>query len=327
MTQTGRRIVQSRTVKPKRRVQPKRPSRTSVLDQAVAALPGGAATARRIVGWSLTAGAGAIAIALANWFGLFGAVGVAAAEAVGAAGFRVEQIEVTGLKRMDATSVYAVALDQRSRAMPLVDLEATRQKLLAYGWIAEARVSRRLPDTLVVDVVERAPAAVWQNRGRLMLIDEGGVLLDGVQSTRMPRLPLVIGEGANAQEPAYRKLMGAAPALKPVVRAAIWVGNRRWDLVFQTGERLLLPEGEAAAARTLVRFAQLDGTVGLLGKGYERFDLRDPSKLVARMRKALPGVADDGADDGANTGGNAAEPANGAVPKAAASPATDEDIG
>ncbi len=43
MTQTGRRIVQSRTVKPKRRVQPKRPSRTSVLDQAVAALPGGSA--------------------------------------------------------------------------------------------------------------------------------------------------------------------------------------------------------------------------------------------------------------------------------------------
>ncbi len=291
MTQTGKRVVQTRTVKPKRRVQPKRPARASVLDQAVAALPGGAATARKIVGWSLTAGAAAIALALANWFGAFGAVGVAAAEAVGAAGFRVEQIEVTGLKRMDATSVYAVALDQRSRAMPLVDLDATRQKLLDYGWIADARVSRRLPDTLVVDVVERDPAAVWQNKGRLMLIDSGGVLLDGVQPGRMPRLPLVIGEGANAQEPAYRKLMAAAPALKPVVKAAIWVGNRRWDLVFQTGERLVLPEGEDDAARALVKFAQLDGTLGLLGKGYERFDLRDPSKLVVRMKSATPNDA------------------------------------
>ncbi len=294
MTQTGKRIVQTRTVKPKRRVQQKRPVRVSVLDQAVASLPGGAATARKIVGWSLTAGAGAIVLALANWFGLFGAVGVAAAEAVGSAGFRVEQIEVTGLKRMDATSVYAVALDQRSRAMPLVDLDATRQKLLDYGWIADARVSRRLPDTLVVDVVERDPAAVWQNKGQLMLIDEGGVLLDGVQPNRMPRLPLVIGDGANAQEPAYRKLMAAAPALKPVVKAAVWVGNRRWDILFQTGERLVLPEGERDSARALVKFAQLDGTLGLLGKGYDRFDLRDPTKLVVRMKHATPDDAEQG---------------------------------
>lgn len=298
MTQTGKRVVQTRTVKPKRRVQAKRPVRASVLDQAVAALPGGAATARRIVGWSLTAGAGAIALALANWFGLFGAIGVAAAEAVGAAGFRVEQIEVTGLKRMDATSVYAVALDQRSRAMPLVDLDATRQKLLDYGWIADARVSRRLPDTLVVDVVERDPAAVWQNKGQLMLIDEGGVLLDGVQPNKMPRLPLVIGDGANAQEPAYRKLMAAAPALKPVVKAAVWVGNRRWDILFQTGERLVLPEGDKESARALVKFAQLDGTLGLLGKGYDRFDLRDPTKLVVRMKHATPVNGDDGTEQG-----------------------------
>lgn len=298
MTQTGKRVVQTRTVKPKRRVQAKRPVRASVLDQAVAALPGGAATASRIVGWSLTAGAGAIALALANWFGLFGAIGVAAAEAVGAAGFRVEQIEVTGLKRMDATSVYAVALDQRSRAMPLVDLDATRQKLLDYGWIADARVSRRLPDTLVVDVVERDPAAVWQNKGQLMLIDEGGVLLDGVQPNKMPRLPLVIGDGANAQEPAYRKLMAAAPALKPVVKAAVWVGNRRWDILFQTGERLVLPEGDKESARALVKFAQLDGTLGLLGKGYDRFDLRDPTKLVVRMKHATPDNGDDGTEQG-----------------------------
>ena len=301
MTQTGKRVVQTRTVKPKRRVQAKRPVRASVLDQAVAALPGGAATARRIVGWSLTAGAGAIALALANWFGLFGAIGVAAAEAVGAAGFRVEQIEVTGLKRMDATSVYAVALDQRSRAMPLVDLDATRQKLLDYGWIADARVSRRLPDTLVVDVVERDPAAVWQNKGQLMLIDEGGVLLDGVQPNKMPRLPLVIGDGANAQEPAYRKLMAAAPALKPVVKAAVWVGNRRWDVLCQTGERLVLPEGDRESARALVKFAQLDGTLGLLGKGYDRFDLRDPTKLVVRMKHATPDNGDDGSEQGNST--------------------------
>ncbi|GAA0438155.1 MULTISPECIES: cell division protein FtsQ/DivIB [Sphingomonas] len=300
---SSRRPAPARTVKPKRRPQPKRQRRASILDHAVARVPGGEATVRKAAAWGITALVGGAAIAAAGWLGVFGLVGTAMAEGIGSLGFRVAQIEVTGLKRMDANSVYAVALDQRSRAMPLVDLNGTRDRLLEYGWIADARVSRRLPDTLVIDVVERDPAAVWQNNGQLMLIDHKGVLLDEVPAHAIPRLPLVIGEGANAQEPAYQRLIAAAPALRPMVKAATWVGNRRWDLLFQSGETLVLPEGEKAAANALVKFAQMDGTMGLLGKGYARFDLRDPSKLVVRM---APGAAAAPAADDAAPG-NAAE--------------------
>lgn len=300
---TSRRSAPARTVKPKRRAQAKRQARPSILDHAVARVPGGEAAVRKAATWTITGGVVVAVVAVAGWLGAFGVVGTALAEGVGTLGFRVAQIEVTGLKRMDANSVYAVALDQRSRAMPLVDLEGTRERLLEYGWIADARVSRRLPDTLVIDVVERDPAAVWQNNGQLMLIDGQGVLLDEVPAHAMPRLPLVLGEGANAQEPAYQRLIAAAPALKPMVKAATWVGNRRWDILFQSGEQLVLPEGEKAAAAALVKFAEMDGTLGLLGKGYARFDLRDPSKLVVRMaNEAEPAAITD--DAGGTTTGN-----------------------
>ena len=88
---------------------------------------------------------------------------------------------------------------------------------------------------------------------------------------------------ANEHEPAYQKLMEAAPALKPSVRAAVWIGDRRWDLMFEQGERLQLPEGEAAAAKAVAKFAELDGKDRLLGRGYLKFDMRDPAKLVIRM--------------------------------------------
>ena len=164
--------------------------------------------------------------------------------------------------------------------MPLVDLEAVRQKLLRYGWIADAHVSRRLPDTLLVDIVERTPAAVWQDNGNLTLIDASGVLLEPVQPDAIPNLPLVIGPGADRQEASYQALLAAAPALKPRVKAATWVGNRRWDLTFESGETLALPED--GAPRALVKFAELDGARPLLGRGWIRFDMRDPTKLVAR---------------------------------------------
>src|SRR3546814_18033570 len=72
--------------------------------------------------------------------------------AVGEAGLSVKRVEIKGLERMQRLPVYAVALDQQSMAMPLIDLDGTRERLLRFGWVEEARVSRRLPDTLVVDI-------------------------------------------------------------------------------------------------------------------------------------------------------------------------------
>ena len=276
----------SRTIK--RGAPPKRPAprkrqpvkKTPLFARLVQKLPISEATLKKAVTWTITGAAGIAAVVAATYIGVPGMVGAALAETAGQAGFRVDQIEITGLKRMDRMSVYAVALDQQSRAMPLVDLESVRQNLLRYGWIADAHVSRRLPDTLLVDIVERAPAAVWQDRGDLTLIDKDGVLLEPVRPDAIPDLPLVIGPGADRQMTGYQTLLAAAPALKPRIKAATWIGNRRWDLTFESGETLALPEDDAG--RALIRFAELDGARPLLGRGWLRFDMRDPAKLVAR---------------------------------------------
>jgi cell division protein FtsQ len=228
---------------------------------------------------------GGAIIGVATLAGVPSYVGTEMAQAVGRAGFAVKRVEVTGLNRMESLTVYAIALDQHSMAMPLVDLDKVRNQLLQYGWIADARVSRRLPDTLVVDIVERTPAAVWQNNQKLSLIDDQGVVLERVDAAAMPDLPVVIGQNANAQVAGLSQLMDSVPALKPVLAGATWVGNRRWDLRFQSGETLALPEGEDIAANALTRFAKIDGVERLLGRGFVRFDMRDPSKFVVRVSR------------------------------------------
>lgn len=253
-----------------------------MLDQLMTALPFSPATLQRLATWGIVGVTGVVAFGIANWFGIPAMAGVAASEVVGDAGLRLEKIEVTGIRRMDQITVYKQALDQKSRAMPLVDLAAVRARLLQYPWVEDARVSRRLPDTLSIHIIEREPAAIWQSHGQLMLIDTKGALLEPVSREAMPDLPLLIGENANRMEEARRKLMDAAPALKPLVKAAIWIGNRRWDLVFDTGERLMLPEGEMEAAAALARFAKMDASDNLLGKGMISFDLRVPGTMYVR---------------------------------------------
>ena len=248
------------------------------------------ALVQRGVTLAVLSGAGAVAALLLWWLGVPAMLGEAAAGLTARAGFEVKRVELRGVRNMDRLTVYAIAFDQHSMAMPAVDLEQVRAQLMRYGWIADARVSRRLPDTLVVDIVERSPAAIWQHQGRLKLIDRDGVVLADVSARALPDLPLLIGANANRHAADLARLMDKAPALKPVLAGANWIGERRWDLRFQSGETLALPEGEAMAARALVKFARLDADRRLLGRGFVRFDMRDPKRFVARVGRQVPAI-------------------------------------
>jgi cell division protein FtsQ len=81
--------------------------------------------------------------------------------------------------------------------------------------------------------------------------------------------------------------MAEVPTLKPQLASATWVGGRRWDLNFQSGETVALPEGYDAARTALVKFAKADKQTGLLGRGVVRFDLRVPGKMIARLPHSI----------------------------------------
>lgn len=260
----------------------------------------GHSRANRIAGLAFAAFMLAMGVVVVVALDIPSKAATSAGAAVGRAGFTVSGYQIVGLNRMNRALVDAVIVDELRRAsesaggsrpaQPLVDVAAIRARLLKFGWVKDARVSRRLPDTLVIDIVERQPAALWQDKQRLALIDREGVVLDRVRVDQMPDLPLLIGPGANARARELDRLMDGVPTLKPQLASATWIGRRRWDLAFQTGETVALPEGEAAARRALAKFARVDRSSGLLGRGLVRFDLRVPGKMIVRLPRA-PGEA------------------------------------
>ncbi|KQX17827.1 MULTISPECIES: cell division protein FtsQ/DivIB [unclassified Sphingomonas] len=257
----------------------------SAIARAVEQLPISREALRRLGNWTLGIGIGGGVVAGLIAMGLPQMIGLLIADGIGDAGFKVRNVEILNRRQVDSAFVYDVAMRQQARPMPLVDLDGTRAELMKMGWIADARVSRRLPDTLVVDIVERVPAAIWQYQHRLALIDKDGVVIGPVDDRAMPDLPVVVGPGANRRATQLAALMAAAPSLKPLVTAASWQGDRRWDIIFQSGEKLMLPEGDQEAAKALAFFAQEDRRAGMLGKGLVSIDLRDPSRMVARMSR------------------------------------------
>jgi len=275
------------------RAKPRKAAKVTVPKKIAKRLPVDQARANKVAGLVFAAFMLAVALVVLVALDIPAKAERAAGAAVGHAGFTVSGYQIVGLAHMNRAAVDEIVTDELHRAadaagtdkapQALVDTSAIRQRLLRFGWIKDARILRRLPDTLVIDIVERKPAALWQNQGQLALIDSEGVVLDRVPITRMPDLPLLIGPGANAQEQELANMMADVPTLKPQLASATWVGGRRWDLNFQSGETVALPEGYGAARSALVKFAKADKQTGLLGRGLVRFDLRVPGQMIVRL--------------------------------------------
>lgn len=203
-----------------------------------------------------------------------------------AAGFRVENILVSGRVHVSAAEVLAHLGVTRGEPIFGVDIDAVRQSLAALPWVKDARLSRRLPDTLVVTLEERTPAALWQNRGKLALIDSAGVLLTEENLEPWKALPLVVGGGAEAGAAALLGALDAEPAVATTLASAVRIEERRWDIRLRNGMTVKLPEKDMELA--LRRLGALDAEKKILARDIAVLDLRLPERVIVTPGTAEP---------------------------------------
>jgi cell division protein FtsQ len=87
--------------------------------------------------------------------------------------FSLERIEVSGTRHLAREDVLGLAKVSTGTPLLQVDKRAVRRRVTANPWIESVEVSRKVPDTLVIKVIERTAAAV---------IDAGGTELWAVSA-------------------------------------------------------------------------------------------------------------------------------------------------
>ena len=201
------------------------------------------------------------------------------------AGLTVLDVKMSGRTWANQSDIVAALDLYADQTIFDVDLKGARARLEAMGWIESAWVSRRLPSTLEVHIVERQPFALWQLRRRLVLIDREGetILREGLG--RFTYLPVVVGEDAPDHAAELIDTLSEQPELLERVDAATRVGSRRWNLRFANGVDVYLPEeGIAEAWR---RLGALQDEQGILDREVAVIDLRLTDRLVVRMPPRL----------------------------------------
>lgn len=166
-----------------------------------------------------------------------------------------------------------------------LDLGAIRESAEEIDAVASASVHVRTGGVLQLDVVERIPAAVWRGRTGLELLDgEGHRVAALAHRNGRSDLPLLVGEGAETAVPEALALLDVAGLIAPRIRGLLRVGERRWDVVLDRDQRILLPEVEAPAA--LERVIAMDEVQDLLDRDLTVIDLRNPRRPTIRMSAA-----------------------------------------
>ena len=221
-----------------------------------------------------------------------------------AAGFRIVSVALAGQHHVSREEVLAAAGVSGSTSLLFLDVEQTRERLKTNPWIADATVLKLYPGELQIGIKEREAFALWQKDGQVSVIADDGTVLEPYVSPRLIELPLVVGRGAETRAKEFLVLLDRYPALRAFVRAAVLVGERRWNLRLNNGIDVRLPETDIAPA--LERLVALDKEKNLITRDIAAIDLRLPDRVTVRLSEAAAQARIDAAKDKAKKKGGSA---------------------
>jgi len=197
------------------------------------------------------------------------------------AGFRITTVAINGRKQLTQDEVLAIGGVNGRSSLLFLDAATVRDKLRANPWIADATILKLYPGRLQIDIVERSAFALWQQDGRLSVIADDGVVLEPYMSRRFISLPLVVGKGAETRARDFLALLARYPQVHAATKAAVFVGERRWNLRLADGLDIRLPENDAGKA--LASLSKLDKEDRLFSRDIVAIDMRLPDRLTVQL--------------------------------------------
>jgi cell division protein FtsQ len=197
------------------------------------------------------------------------------------AGFRITAVAINGRKQLTQDEVLAIGGVNGRSSLLFLDAAVVRDKLKANPWIREATVLKLYPGQLQIDIVERSAFALWQQDGRLSVISDDGAVLEPYVSRRFLSLPLVVGKGAETRARDFLALLARYPQVRAATKAAVFVGERRWNLRLKDGLDVRLPENDVGNA--LAALSKLDKEDRLFSRDIIAVDMRLPDRLTVQL--------------------------------------------
>lgn len=163
-----------------------------------------------------------------------------------------------------------------------LSLEEIRETVLELPAVADASVRIKPGGVLQVDLKERVPVVLWRSSQGLALLDaEGNYVGEAGERQEHKDLPVIAGVGADRMVKEALQIQRAAGPLADRMRGLVRMGDRRWDVVLDRGQRVLLPADNPVQA--LERVLMLNQSQDMMARDLAHVDMRIASRPTIRM--------------------------------------------
>ena len=197
---------------------------------------------------------------------------------VGTGVFGVREVRVVGGELVTPDQVRQAADVPAGTPLARVDLAAVRSRVAELAPVGRVTVSRQWPDTVLVEVVERTPAAVVPQGERFAVVDSVGVVFQTLPS-RPEQLPLIRVATPGPEDGATRSALQVLAALTPELRErlveVLVEGPARIKVLLQGGRTVIW--GDPTDGGTKARVA-----TALLARKGDVIDVRAPDVVTIR---------------------------------------------
>lgn len=238
---------------------------------------------------------------LLRWFSVFAVLAIVVWIAQLPA-FSVQQVDIAGSARADVAGALEAAGVEDGTPLVLIRPREVEQALGEDPWISSAAVTHRFPDTIVVDITERAPVVNIRSAGRVLLIGDDGVVVSTTMDPSVPVVDLVgvaptpVGEVVDdARAAGIAAFIGALPA--PMVDAGAF--SEEPDELWY-----LLPGIDVRLGRAVDMEAKAHALEALISEGIES---GSTIHLVSASRPAVEDPAFGGGASGEDEDGAASD--------------------
>lgn len=194
------------------------------------------------------------------------------------AGFAVKDVTVEGRRYTERAQLFEALGISAGSSTFAFDPAQARDAIMALPWTKDVTVVRSMPDKIIIRMTEREPIARWQHDGKTSVIDADGKELLAARPEQFANLPLVVGNAAPDQTQALLAMLQKFPVVARVLKAAVRVGERRWNFYIHPNLLIRLPQYETETA--LEKLTTLIQEQKILDRNIVAIDLRFPDRMV-----------------------------------------------
>ena len=197
-------------------------------------------------------------------------------------GFFIKNVDIKGINHLNQKDILKTINYYNKKNIFNVNLKNIYNEIKQNTWVEEVSIKKIYPNTLKIDLIEKEPIAIWQNKSAYHLITKNGeIILEANLNNFKKHLPIIIGKNAHKNVYSILQILNIDKNLTKNIWSLTFVNERRWDIHFNQGLTIRLPSTSVKEAWE--KIILLSEKFNILSLDLTELDLRSSNNVLGKI--------------------------------------------